>query len=1208
MPKNLPKFPLLNADELAFLHRQEKIRVFLAGGSGYGDETASLRVVYWLRSNGYQNWVEIVYEDKRKFKVEELLGLPHDLPAAFKLKRYKISVLPSSSFDHPEPRSKIEYTNLGISGARTDVDCNFLKTKVCIRMSPYRSYDPIQPGYNGLGKDFRTTIGRFDSQQVIEQENSETLAIRQTIPTINDALLFLHEHPNLKLPPWLPGMVKSVQNGNFLVMPVYGILTGYEHEHNALLTILMGMKHAKNISIQFNRKPKLIWVLHKLPQNSGLKELQHKIEQIRSMPLAFGTNHEPLPTDVRIIPANSSASYVGKTLENIAADTIIITETGPLPTPIFNALYTSGDIPRVQEGANSANLLLNTGKPFIRCRKDPSDKYWDEIDLTNASPRLRNLLKQAHQFLCTTPDEFITSIRQNFPKVLGELISESLNPISELNKFFKEFSEQTLATDRLTLGLREAIAIVHKFDLEDTALSPYYETAIAKNSKFVLDGACNHLIPLKIFSHSMSMDRTASVYSPYDHFIPTALHHLLNGNFHLVEALAKNSVVSIRANQIPGRLLFVSVDFKFTDRQYYPPEIHFEGFIKKCLAAVWILKGCKNSNDIAQLKHENHDLSLLLKFAIAFDFTDQIELILDSNPDLCAEHNGWSTIRVTMAQRNLPLLKRFIDTNVTISAEDLHYAAAQIDDVPTFALLEKHVAQKIDSKILLKNVIENNNYKILEFLANVSHIHEAFRQEISNFLKQTDSIEFQYPEIPLEMVKFIIDAKEFPLLLQKCLWGHTPYQLQILLEAIEKNTDAKQFDQVISNLSTTDDLPAKHLRMLIQKFPTHFPLEKFLPNIVEGITKGKILPEDLPELGKLVGDTIYMLGNNSLDELELPELPILPDTADAGSSSQNHALSLFTPVCHSKEQISVFVDFDQVLRNKQCQTTNTGISCTYQHRGQIFHLEMETIGDATSLVSSTQHPLKSVASDFLTCNVSSSSQQIDCRGEYSKAKIFIVTSTPTLGSCCYFFFIGFKESSINIAAMFGIRYAASGILAKITRSQSIIEKGSDLACLTVASFMQPTQTLSNTIFTVLSWFLKNGQTLVDNSTLYLMSFIMANSYNIYSRYRAGENWMEPVSESFGSLAAIPVIFYSAKISSNQLPKVAQFVKKSWTAISDCTTSFLGKLSTGAKSIFSSSAAFFEHKQQPLHSTEALGVVVDAGHQQDCSGGHRSKFV
>jgi hypothetical protein len=383
--------------------------------------------------------------------------------------------------------------------------------------------------------------------------------------------------------------------------------------------------------------------------------------------------------------------------------------------------------------------------------------------------------------------------------------------------------------------------------------------------------------------------------------------------------------------------------------------------------------------------------------------------------------------------------------------------------------------------------------------------------------------------------------------------------------------------------------------MLTKKFPSHFPLEKFLPGIIQGITESTVLPEDLPALGEIVGNTIYTLGNRSIDELELPGFPVLTDTANGNSDNQKYGLSLFTPVCQSNEQISVSADFLQLLHNKQCQATNIGILCTYKAAGQTFHLNIEVIGDAKALTSATQHPLESIESDFLTCNVSSSSKQFDCHGEYSNAKIFMVTTTPTFNSCCNFFFIGFKQSSINIVAMLGLRYVVSDALAKITRRQSIIEIGSDLACLATTSILQPAQTLTNTFFTGLNWILKRNQSRVSSSIIYLMSFMMASSYNILFHRRADENWTESLSESFGALAAIPVIFYSIAISTKflprQLPRVAQFFKTSWQAISSHTPSVLGKLSTGTKSIFSSVVSFFGHKQKTQNSATLNAVVV-----------------
>jgi hypothetical protein len=790
----LPQFPLLNADELEVLRRQKIIRLLWAGGSSYGHQTASLRVAYWLRSNGYKNWIEIVYSDngthknQTKADLETLLGLQH-IPDAFYSKDYKIAVLPDSY-------SEIEYTNLGFSGATGYRNfCEDLRTKIFIGMSPYFWHDPNSINQDaGPAERLRTNIWRLGSDQPSIQERSETLAIRQDIPTLVEALFLLKKlfkKPNNQLPSWLPGIVQSVRNGHFLVMTVYGI---YGYENSVFLKILMGMKQAKNINSQFNQKPKLIWVLHKLDEGRGLEELQSKIKVFKP---------ELLPTDVRIIPVNSTSSYVEKTLANTNTDTVIIAETGALPTPIFNAIYVSHDILAVQEGPNSANVLYNAQKAFIRCRKLSADNYWGEIALNQASPCLRKSLVEAYESLCNKikfNEDLATVIEKNFPQVLGELMSESLNATSELNIFFRKLSIQALTPDRITLALREAIPL------------------IPKN-------------------------------------VPSA----------------RNPI--------------------------YPPQV-------------------------------------------------------------------------------------------------------------------------------------------------------------------------------------------------------------VSLDGIE---------------------------------PLGFPVVTDMANSCSG----------------------------------------------TNNQNQNQALQLFTPVCEQRndKQISVFVDFRELLRNRQCQATDSRIRCTYPSTGrQNFNLEVEALGDAKSLVATTQHPLVRLESDFLTCDVSNSDQQIVCRGEYSSARIFSTTTTPTLQSCCYSFWVGFKQGSVNIVAMFGVRYIASNALSKITRRHSIIEIGSDLTCLTVASILQPTQALTNTFFTALSLVLKRGQSLASNSLIYAMSLLMASSYNILSRYNAGENGTELLAEHAGSLAAIPVVFFSmhvaVKASSVVLPRVAQFCKTSLCTIGGYATSFLGKLSSGTKSAFSSVVSFF----------------------------------
>lgn len=514
MPKKLHfQFPTLATAELEVLHRQEIIRVDLIGGSGFGNEAASLRVAYWLRSNGYQNWIEIVYADKRLPKLKELLGLQNDLdlPAVFKSENYKIYFVPASLFNSDEASAKIKYTNFGIAGFAHANHCKELKTKVFIGMLPYLWNDRNRTmTYDGSVEEIRTKIWRLGSEEPSIQENSETLAIRQEIPTLNEALLLLNKlinKPKNQLPEWLPGMVQRIQNDNFLVMPVYGI-TARNHAHNALLMLLMGMKHAQDISDKFSQKPKLILAMQKFDRGEGLEEFQDIIKQIQATRKYNSRAFNPklLPTDVRFITVNSPTSYVEKILADITANTIIIAKTGPLPAPIFKSLYTSGDILAVQEGPGSAYDLLNAQKSFLRCRKSSLDMPWGEIALAQASPRLQNALIRTYEFLCIDGNDrqamrdLATAIEHNSHQLLGELMVESLGHNSELNTFFRERSIQSLETDRLTLGFREAIAIMRKYDLEITVRPPTYNSTFTLGNEIELLGF--PVIPHKVTENS----------------------------------------------------------------------------------------------------------------------------------------------------------------------------------------------------------------------------------------------------------------------------------------------------------------------------------------------------------------------------------------------------------------------------------------------------------------------------------------------------------------------------------------------------------------------------------------------------------------------------------------------------------------------------------------------------------------------------------
>ena len=80
------------------LLRQPKIRLVAAAAIGFGDQIATLRIINWLRAAGFGGWIELIINDQTKFKVEELLNLPHNLPTTFVNEETKISLMTFTDF------------------------------------------------------------------------------------------------------------------------------------------------------------------------------------------------------------------------------------------------------------------------------------------------------------------------------------------------------------------------------------------------------------------------------------------------------------------------------------------------------------------------------------------------------------------------------------------------------------------------------------------------------------------------------------------------------------------------------------------------------------------------------------------------------------------------------------------------------------------------------------------------------------------------------------------------------------------------------------------------------------------------------------------------------------------------------------------------------------------------------------------------------
>ncbi len=491
-----------------FVKDQKVIRIALDSGPGFGDQAASLNVMSWLRSHGFQGWFEVIYPDEITYKMKSLFNLPYvyisALPTTYEDTVNHVRLIKQSQFESDHDNGKVIYYPLGISGEYETDPCAYYAegdTKVGCEINA-RYADPSVPytyhnfaNYFNVGNfinvgvwNFKTNMSliyAFD-QVIIKQLDVTNTYFNVPQTTLAMAKRYLSQDANgknfLLKNPALLDLMSVIENQTVNIMSIYGLtiqnggqggdfiydvmefitaahyaqLTGSEKFHHPLI-IPVFYDYTEECKILTEVIKKDDWSHVRSTETPDTrKAILQKVIKDLNLSTTFST-------------ANLSDPDLSQKIHHLSPYEILLVSMGPLPKVVFDGVYTytNDNIwPQVREGESSLNSLLVTGKPNIRCSWSLWELPWDnwitDNDLKNRLHKLFGFLNNANGYaegglICRGNQSWESN--PDLYKDLARLILDASNPDSAYSKYFQRLKIEASKpeNDRINRALTEAL-------------------------------------------------------------------------------------------------------------------------------------------------------------------------------------------------------------------------------------------------------------------------------------------------------------------------------------------------------------------------------------------------------------------------------------------------------------------------------------------------------------------------------------------------------------------------------------------------------------------------------------------------------------------------------------------------------------------------------------------------------------------------------
>ncbi|MBU2546105.1 MAG: hypothetical protein ABIH77_05005 [Pseudomonadota bacterium] len=391
------------------------IRIVVRDGGGLGNEAAAITVINRLRDLGYQNRIELVYEDIEANikKYPETLG---KLLKGFDPFGSNYQELPDNiavrGLDFENELHDLEFAPICICGAsdRPIFSCDYIKYhagcivslqptafNTCSKRSIYLpdSENPSTLAFNGV-LFARNTV--MDDKAPIDSADRffKTLLLRSERKDIYFQSVY--------------GLAPEVYSKRNTYEGLWPVLTGFSNPVIEMFVVAEAVLNAQ----ESYKKPTVILV-HSPLEDDCFDRLKRILPQLK--------NHSSNP--IQLIYDGDTEQAL-ETMNSLKNNEILIYATGQLEKALFERLMLSSNLPPIAEGANTTTMLEAYGRPYLhggRCEHSAVEKLSeDTLSKNNISSELQALHTNANARLETAAFGKSREVKEFIEKALnGEL-------------------------------------------------------------------------------------------------------------------------------------------------------------------------------------------------------------------------------------------------------------------------------------------------------------------------------------------------------------------------------------------------------------------------------------------------------------------------------------------------------------------------------------------------------------------------------------------------------------------------------------------------------------------------------------------------------------------------------------------------------------------------------------------------------------------
>ncbi|CAJ3254289.1 LysM domain-containing protein [Burkholderia pseudomallei] len=285
-------------------------------------------------------------------------------------------------------------------------------------------------------------------------------------------------------------LLERREAGEITLFPVYGVTTkgsAYTSLYNAVTGALIAQNThpavKKTVMVQITTLTASEWEAFLFLMRDPAGQMVNKI---RTTPDFRGWNEENKVKDrVQDLGSPNSVPTVEQLDEELSYledDQLLVVYIGKIPAPLFDALYASATLPPVLEGQNTAELMLNLGKPYFKITSNNSreaDARFSYATLplssTGAGTDATNSLDESFNGIYfTRPDKWYRDRPTYPPTQLPAMINAYVQPTGNARATYfaaqRTFFHDEL-NDKLLRGLDLFVNLIGPAALEEHRLA-----------------------------------------------------------------------------------------------------------------------------------------------------------------------------------------------------------------------------------------------------------------------------------------------------------------------------------------------------------------------------------------------------------------------------------------------------------------------------------------------------------------------------------------------------------------------------------------------------------------------------------------------------------------------------------------------------------------------------------------------------------------